>query len=155
MCQPQAPSCSGCKKSCDPSHPRDAHAAEDGASLYAIAEPQVSRQVDDALGLECIELRLSRDVLTRLSLLADALDMPVQALAREILVRRLDEVPATVPESPLPVAPAPAGGACGYYLMRPKAGGEVTIVRRAPDSWELRECVIEWVEERNAPPAST
>lgn len=35
----------------------------------------------------------------------------------------------------------------GFYRLTPKNGGEPFISHAAPDSWELRECDIEWVAE--------
>ncbi len=35
----------------------------------------------------------------------------------------------------------------GFYRLTPKNGGEPFISHTAPDSWELRECDIEWVTE--------
>lgn len=35
----------------------------------------------------------------------------------------------------------------GFYRLTPKNGGEPFISHTAPDSWELRECDIEWVAE--------
>lgn len=35
----------------------------------------------------------------------------------------------------------------GFYRLTPKTGGEPFISHTAPDSWELRECDIEWVAE--------
>ena len=35
----------------------------------------------------------------------------------------------------------------GFYRLTPKNGGEPFVSHTAPDSWELRECDIEWVAE--------
>ena len=35
----------------------------------------------------------------------------------------------------------------GHYLVSPKNGGKPYVSTTAPDSWELRECEIQWVPE--------
>lgn len=35
----------------------------------------------------------------------------------------------------------------GHYLLTPKNGGKPYTSTTAPDSWELRECHIQWVPE--------
>lgn len=35
----------------------------------------------------------------------------------------------------------------GHYLLKPKNGGNPYTSMSAPDSWELRECDVEWVPD--------
>lgn len=40
----------------------------------------------------------------------------------------------------------------GHYLVTPKNGGKSYTSNKAPDSWELRECDIQWVPESSLQP---
>lgn len=40
------------------------------------------------------------------------------------------------------------GAGQGYYLLTPKNGGKSYTSTSAPDSWELRECDIQWVPKQ-------
>lgn len=39
----------------------------------------------------------------------------------------------------------------GQYLITPKNGGKAYSAKTAPDTWELRECDIQWVPEPAQP----
>jgi len=47
-------------------------------------------------------------------------------------------------KSPLPATEQGSG----HWLMTPKNGGKPYTSSKAPDSWEVRECDIQWVPEQ-------
>ncbi len=55
---------------------------------------------------------------------------------------RIEQLEAELARAQLPTA---GGAVPEAYKCTPKKGGEPFVIRRAPDSWELRECDIEVV----------
>jgi len=49
-------------------------------------------------------------------------------------------------------APGMAVQEPGHYLLTPKNGGKPYTSTTAPDSWELRECHIQWVPDALSQP---
>ena len=60
------------------------------AKFLRTVDPRISNQIDDALGLQMISIRLEKDLIESFKLLGTKYDMGYQPLMREALKRFID-----------------------------------------------------------------